>query len=126
MLAERVDLVYFDLKLMDSGLHRRYTGQGNEPVLRNLKHLAALTTPCVLRVPLVPGITDTEANLAAIARAAAEVPHLVRVDLLRYNRAAGGKHASCGMEFHPQWDESQPVRPTTHAFDAAGVPVTIC
>jgi pyruvate formate lyase activating enzyme len=125
-LAERVDLVYFDLKLMDSGLHRRYTGQGNEPVLRNLKHLAALTTPCVIRVPLVPGITDTEANLSAIAGAAAEVPHLVRVDLLRYNRAAGGKYASCGMEFRPQWDESQPVRPTTHAFDAAGVAVTIC
>jgi pyruvate formate lyase activating enzyme len=126
MLAQRVDLLYFDLKLMDSGLHRRYTGQSNEPVLRNLEHLATLTTPCVIRVPLVPGVTDTEENLAAIARAVADVPSLVQVDLLGYNRAAGGKYAACGMEFHPQWDESQPVRPTTRAFDAAGVSVTIC
>jgi pyruvate formate lyase activating enzyme len=126
MLAERVNLVYFDLKLMDSAGHRRSTGQGNEPVLRNLEHLARRTTPCVIRVPLVPGVTDTDDNLAAIARAAAGVPNLVRVDLLAYNRAAGGKYAACGLEFRPPWHESQPVRPATQAFDAAGVPVTVC
>ena len=125
LLAQRVDLLYFDLKLMDCDQHRRYTGQGNEAVLRNLNLLAALPTPCVIRVPLVPGVTDTEENLIAIARAAAQAPNLVRVDLLPYNRAAGGKYAACGLEFRPQWDESQPVRKATHAFDAAGVPVTI-
>jgi len=102
MLVQRVDLVYFDLKLMDSSQHRQYTGLGNEPVLRNLNLLATLTTRCVLRVPLVPGVTDTEENLAAVVRAAAEVRNLVRVDLLPYNRAAGGKYAACGLEFRPQ------------------------
>jgi pyruvate formate lyase activating enzyme len=125
MLAQRVDLVYFDLKLADPALHRRYTGQDNRRVLRNLAHLATLTTPCVIRVPLVPGVTDTEENLAAIARAAAAMPKLLRVDLLPYNRAAGGKYAACGMEFHPVWDESQPVRTATCAFDALDVPVTV-
>jgi pyruvate formate lyase activating enzyme len=124
-LAERVDLVYFDLKLMDPAMHRRCTGQDNRIVLRNLDQLAGLATPCVIRVPLVPGVTDTEDNLAAIARAAAGVPHLVRVDLLTYNRAAGGKYAACGMEFHPQWDESQAVRANTAVFEAAGLPVTV-
>ena len=31
MLAARVDLVYFDLKLVDPALHRRYTGCDNAP-----------------------------------------------------------------------------------------------
>jgi pyruvate formate lyase activating enzyme len=125
MLAERVDLVYFDLKLMDPELHRRYTGQDNRLVLRNLDQLARMGTSCIIRVPLVPGVTDREENLAAIARAAAELPHLVRVDLLPYNRAAGGKFAACGLEFRPQWDESQSVRADTSVFQAAGVPVSV-
>jgi pyruvate formate lyase activating enzyme len=125
MVGERVDLVYFDLKLMDPGLHRRYTGQDNRLVLRNLDQLARMETSCVIRVPLVPGVTDREENLAAIARAAAGLPHLVRVDLLPYNRAAGGKFSACGLEFRPHWDESQPVRADTSVFQAAGVPVSV-
>jgi len=123
LLAERSDLVYFDLKLLDPGLHERYTGQSNGPILRNLQLLAGMATPCVIRVPLVPGVTDTEENLTAIARTAAQVPNLLRVDLLSYNRAAGGKYAACGMEFRPEWDESQPVRAATGPFDEARVPV---
>ncbi|MGO9109077.1 MAG: radical SAM protein [Thermoguttaceae bacterium] len=125
MLVERVDLVYFDLKLMDPDLHRRYTGQDNRLVLRNLDQLGRMATSCVVRVPLVPGVTDSEENLTAIARVAAGVPNLLRVDLLSYNRAAGGKYAACGIEFHPQWDEAQPVRANTAVFEAAGVPVTV-
>jgi pyruvate formate lyase activating enzyme len=124
-LAQRVDLVYFDLKLMDPAKHRRYTGEDNRVILRNLDHLATLATPCVIRVPLVPGLTDTPENLAAIARAAAALPRLVRVDLLPYNRAAGGKYASCGRVFQPDWDESQPVHAVTASFRAAGVPVRV-
>jgi pyruvate formate lyase activating enzyme len=124
-LACRVDLVYFDLKLMDAALHRRYTGHDNRPILRNLAHLATLTTPCVVRVPLVPGVTDTDANLQAIATAAAAVPNLVRVDLLPYNRAAGGKYRACGRQFRPDWDESQAVHAATQPFDALAVPVKV-
>ena len=124
-LAERVSLVYFDLKLMDPLQHRRYTGQDNAPVLRNLSVLASLATPCVVRVPLVPGVTDTHENLHAIAQAAATLPNLVCVDLLPYNRAAGGKYRACGMEFQPTWDESQPVDGATESFEALGVAVKV-
>jgi pyruvate formate lyase activating enzyme len=125
MLAQRVDLVYFDLKLMDPDLHRRYTGHDNQSILRNLAHLATLAVPCVLRVPLVPGVTDTDDNLQAIARAAAGLPKLVRVDLLPYNRAAGGKYRACEMEFDPEWDESQPVHAATEPFEALSIPVKV-
>jgi pyruvate formate lyase activating enzyme len=126
MLVERVDLVYFDLKLMDPELHRHYTGHDNRLALSNLERLARMATPFVIRVPLVLGVTDTEENLAAIASAVAGMSHLVRVDLLPYNRAAGGKYAACGLEFRPQWDESQPVRANTAVFESAGVPVKVC
>jgi pyruvate formate lyase activating enzyme len=124
-LASRVDLVYFDLKLMDPQLHRGYTGHDNRPILMNLARLAAGNVPCVVRVPLVPGVTDTQQNLEAIARTVARLPNLVRVDLLRYNRAAGGKYRACGREFHPTWDESQPAEARTGPFEALAVPVKV-
>ena len=125
MLAERVDLVYYDLKLMDPAMHRRYTGHDNAVVLRNLDCLAAMGKPCVVRVPLVPGVTDSDENLEAIARRAAGLSGLVRVDLLPYNRAAGGKYRACEMEFRPTWDESQPVHAATGHFEAIGVLVKV-
>ena len=125
LLAGRSDLVLFDLKLVDPALHRQYTGQDNGPILRNLDILSTMPVPCVVRVPLVPGVTDTDENLRAIARAARNLPNLLRVDLLPYNRAAGGKYQACGMEYRPGFDESQPVRTSTAVFEAAGLPVTV-
>lgn len=124
-LALRVDLVLFDLKLMDSDIHRRYTGCDNGPILRNFEVMTALPTPYVVRVPLVPGVTDTEMNLAAIAEFVCNRPGLQRVELLPYNRAGGGKYAPAGMAFHPDFDETLAVKPNTVVFESLGVKVIV-
>jgi len=120
-----VDLVYFDVKILDPGLHKRYTGRGNQPILRNLELLSQSGTAYVIRVPLIPGVTDTQANLAAVAEAAWELPGLQRVDLLPYNRAAGAKYASVRRKFAPDYDESRPVNANTLVFEEAGIPVRV-
>ena len=124
-VAAKCDLVYFDLKLIDAELHRRYTGCGNAPILSNLRRLSGMDVPYVVRVPLVPGVTDTSANLAAIARTAQGLPGLLRVDLLPYNRAAGGKYASLGMTFQPGFDETAEVRIETKPFVDVGIEVHV-
>ena len=63
-----LDLIYFDLKHMDNQYHRRYTGVDNEPILKNFIRLNASAATLVPRMPIVPGITDTTANIAATAR----------------------------------------------------------
>jgi pyruvate formate lyase activating enzyme len=124
-LLSMVDLVYYDLKLVDDASHRRYTGKSNRPVLRNLQILGASRVPFVARVPLVPGVTDRDEDLAAIARAVTGMPGLLRVDLLPYNRSAGAKYATAGMTFHPEYDEDQPLNANTQVFAALGVPVQV-
>ena len=109
-LVRRFDLVLFDLKIMDPEAHRRWTGADNKLILENLQRLADLGVPYLIRAPLIPGVTDTEANLRAIARHVRGLPGRPRVELLPYNQAAGGKYAACGLEWHPDYDETVPCR----------------
>ena len=66
-----VESVYYDIKLIDEREHARCCGIGNRTILHNFALLvssARISGKEVLpRTPLVPGITDTEANLQAIA-----------------------------------------------------------
>jgi pyruvate formate lyase activating enzyme len=115
LVAGRVQLVYFDLKLIDAASHRAFTGQDNACIHENLTWLAAMDVPCVIRAPMIPGVTDTEENLAAMGRLVRQFSNVERVDLLPYNRAAGGKYAAAGMVFQPGFDENRPV------FDGAAM-----
>lgn len=124
-LAERSDLVYYDLKLIDPEAHRRYTGCDNQPILNNLRSLSSLGVPSVIRVPLVPGVTDTDENLAAIAHTVRGLKSLLHVDLLTYNKAAGAKYRYAGMEFTPGFDESRPLNINCAPFERAGVAVRV-
>jgi pyruvate formate lyase activating enzyme len=124
-VAGRCDLLFFDVKLIDPDAHRRWTGQDNDFILRNLSSLARLDRPFVARVPLVPGVTDTTENLSSIAAILAPMPTLSRVELLPYNRAAGGKYAACGMTFQPGFDESQAPNVDAELFARSGIEVRV-
>jgi hypothetical protein len=50
---------------------------------------------------------------------------LLRVDLLPYNKAAGSKYQAAGMEFRPEYDESQEVNLNTSLFEHAGIKVNV-
>ena len=124
-LIDRCDLVFFDLKLIDLAAHRHYTGCDNELILENLQILSASSKPFVIRVPLVPGVTDTDENLAAIAQTVRRLPGLLRVDLLSYNQAAGSKYQFAGMRFQPDYDETRPLNLNTTLFERSGVKVCV-
>jgi pyruvate formate lyase activating enzyme len=91
-----VDLILFDLKLMDCGDSVRHTGKPNNRILENLQALwgdgRAEIRP---RVPLIPGITDTPANLAAIVNRLCELG-ASNLCVLPYNPLGLGGHARLG------------------------------
>jgi pyruvate formate lyase activating enzyme len=124
-LMERSDLIFFDLKLIDRRLHLQFTGCDNDLILNNLQVMSASGKQFVIRVPLVPGVTDTEQNLADIAQTLKGLSGLVRVDLLPYNRAAGSKYASIGRDFKPNYDETQPLNTNIGFFERLGIEVRV-
>ena len=98
-LLPHSDLVLYDLKLMDDGQHRRWTGASNRQVLENAARLGGLNGRNVqIRVPLIPGITDTDENLAAIF-AFMRRSGLNRVSLLPYNASAAAKYEWLDLPF---------------------------
>lgn len=57
-VAPYVDLFITDIKQMDSDIHKKYTGVGNELILKNIQKLADMDMPLIIRMPIIPGFND--------------------------------------------------------------------
>jgi pyruvate formate lyase activating enzyme len=90
-LARVTNLLLYDVKFVDSGAHRRYTGVPNGLVMENLRRLAGLGHEIQVRVPCIPGINDDEEQVRSIARHVARLG-VRKIALLPYNGAAGAKY----------------------------------
>lgn len=63
MLARSADLIYYDLKHMDSEKHRELTGRYNSRILNNFSALAASYGFLQPRIPVIPGMNDDIENI---------------------------------------------------------------
>ena len=122
-VIKTMNLVLMDVKLVDPVAHRKWTGASNRLILENLARLMALEIPFRARVPLIPGVTDTEENLTATARLLEGAKALERVELMGYNRAAGAKYAQLGLAYEPEFPEDQPSNPFIQPFTERGMEV---
>ena len=89
-------LFLYDIKAMDSDLHRRLTGRSNERILENLRTLDETGVPIEIRMPVVPGLNDSPEEFAAAGRFLAGLRHLVGVRLLAYHAFARSKYEAIG------------------------------
>ena len=62
-----VDLILYDIKIMDPDKHLKYTGKSNELIIRNFENLLNRNVEILPRIPLIPGYTATEEHLSQIA-----------------------------------------------------------
>jgi len=92
-----VDLFLFDMKIVDPGRHRELTGIDNARILGNLRLLAERAPEKIaLRFPVVPGLSDGEKNLEAIAALAAEL-RITRIELCPYHPLGRAKYGEVGL-----------------------------
>jgi pyruvate formate lyase activating enzyme len=107
-IAHLASAVYFDLKLMDDAAHRRYTGAPNRWILDNLDRLAADGATLTVRIPVVPGVNDSETELDAFASYLAS-RRVRAVELLPYHRIGAAKYQRLGREYSmPDTPEPSP------------------
>ncbi|MBT3243623.1 MAG: glycyl-radical enzyme activating protein [Bacteroidetes bacterium] len=98
-VAERTDLFLYDLKAMDSDIHKKYTGVGNEKILENLKLLAKSGAEIIVRIPLIKGVNIDRKNIKASAEYIADLPGNIAVNLLPYHDIARAKHEKLEQEY---------------------------
>ena len=127
-VLEYTDLVYFDLKHLDPVRHNELTGVPLEPVLRNLKTVAARSIPLVMRVPLIPEHNDARDNLEAMARLVKETAPASVVHIMPYHRYGESKYGSVGMEYKLQGLRENTQEDLSRArkiFEAEGLSVEV-
>ena len=119
------DFVLQDWKCSSPELHRRLTGASNELVRNNIRTLAASGRPFVLRLPLVPGLNDSTAELEAAAKFFAGLPKdgLQEIQLLPFHPGGEAKLRHLGRASRMPEVPGHPVNPNAlEIFRAAGLP----
>jgi pyruvate formate lyase activating enzyme len=104
-IIDASDLLLYDLKHMDSEMHRKFTGVPNELILENaLKaslKIEAMKEPekkMVFRVPLIGGINTYRKNIEAVAAFVFKTK-IREVHLLPYHRLGESKYRKLGREY---------------------------
>jgi pyruvate formate lyase activating enzyme len=98
-LLDATDLVLLDIKSFDPATARRVTGRGIAPTLAFARRLAARGQPVWVRFVLVPGWTDDQGDVAALARFAASLGNVERVDVLPFHTLGAAKYAALGLDY---------------------------
>jgi pyruvate formate lyase activating enzyme len=86
------DVALYDLKHMDADVHADLTGVSNQLILENAAK-AASTVRMVVRMPVVPGLTDNTENVDALCEFVAGLAGVKEVHLLPYHRLGLSKYS---------------------------------
>jgi pyruvate formate lyase activating enzyme len=97
-LYDYTDLFLYDLKLMNDEQHIKYTDVSNELILENLNKLSERGKKIMLRIPLIPDITDTDKNLLEISKFISGLKNINEIALLPYNKIAESKYRRFSKE----------------------------
>lgn len=95
-----IDLFLYDIKHMDSEMHKKLTGVNNELILKNARFLAENGGALQIRVPIIPKLTDKESNLRQTAEFCVSLGDAVRlVQLLPYHKTGRMKYDRLGWKY---------------------------
>ncbi len=87
-LIPYLNSLYVDIKHADSAVHKELTGVGSELIWQNLKRIdeSDLRLPVYIRVPLIPGVNDSDTNLQTILAMVSELKKVRSVEILPYHK----------------------------------------
>jgi len=94
-----VDLVMLCIKAFDEDTHHRLTGVPREPSLRFAEYLHSIQKPTWIRFVLVPGLTDSAANVQGLAQFLAPMSNIEKVEILPFHKMGEFKWEQLGLHY---------------------------
>ncbi len=98
-LLPYIDTVLMDIKHTDSIKHKEFTTQSNELILENAAKIAKKAKKLIIRVPVIPGFNDTEAEISAISEFASGLDGVNEINLLPYHSFGRDKYEGLGRDY---------------------------
>lgn len=99
MVMPYIDIYFTDCKIVDESQHIRATGASNKMILQNL---ALIGRECpermCVRIPIIPGYTDSDENIEAIANMCLQ-NHFKMVNILPYHKLGSSKYERLGRDY---------------------------
>jgi pyruvate formate lyase activating enzyme len=94
------DLFLFDLKHMDPGAHKMYTGHHNDKILKNAAFIIERGADVVFRQPLIPGVNDSPINIEATAAFLKNLGgNALSLELMPFHRMGSDKYKALNIEY---------------------------
>jgi len=126
-----VDLILYDLKIIDSTKHKTLTGVPNELILDNLLKLAHSNVGFILRLPIIPHVNDSYKDLkemTAFIDKLKKIRASIAVDLLPYHQFAEPKYEKFGKKYAlkglvPQ--SGKQIKRIVRLFEENGISVNV-
>lgn len=98
-LLRNTDLVMLDIKQMDDKKHQHLTGISNALPLAFARYLADTQQATRIRYVVIPGYTDDEADIRALAEFVRPMTNVQLVELLPYHRMGKDKWTRLGFDY---------------------------
>lgn len=98
-LLDATDMVLLDIKTADPALHETLCGLSASHALELGDELARRKVPTLVRHVVVPGITDSEEECAAVGRIIGDWDNVVGLDFLPYHTLGRAKYEKLGIAY---------------------------
>jgi len=96
-VVKYTDLFLYDIKLLDSEKHRKYTGVTNEKIRHNLKVLDDAGAKISFSCPVIPGINDNDSHFAAVGALANSMKNITGIRVEAYHPLGISKCVRLGI-----------------------------
>ncbi len=91
------DIFLYDMKIFNNELHEKYTGVSNNKILENLAGLTAMGNKVIVRIPVIPGVNDTDVNIQEIVDYLKPL-NILGINLLPFHNSASSKYSRMNIE----------------------------
>ncbi|CDF58456.1 pyruvate formate-lyase-activating protein [Thermobrachium celere] len=98
-ILKYTDLVLLDIKHIDDIEHKKLTGYDRHGFFEFLDALKRNNTKMWIRHVVVPGITDGEEHIRALAQFIKTIPNVEKVELLPYHVHGVNKYQELGIKY---------------------------
>jgi len=96
-VMDACDLFLYDIKTMDRDRHKKYTGVYPELIHENLIRLSQIDKPVWIRVPVIPGVNDSQEDILEIAHFLKPLRNIRNITLIPYHTLGRSKYETLGL-----------------------------